>query len=134
MKKWLSVNFSFFIMIIAFSSFTYSIYQADVNQKNNICREAGFELLKQLNELQVITDKELYGIKNKERFIDGWSNVIMIGDLSVYFKQGIQDRFITLEKIWKRNFESLDRKEANKKVSKEIKIMRQEIKDAILHL
>jgi hypothetical protein len=134
MKKWLSVNFSFFIMLIAFSSFAYSIYRADINQQNNISREAGFQLLKELNQLQLITDKELYGNKNQERFIDGWSNVMMIGDLSVYFEKNVQSRFVSLEAVWKKNFESLEHKKSNEKVSTEIKKMREEIKDAILHL
>ncbi|CAA6804963.1 MAG: Unknown protein [uncultured Sulfurovum sp.] len=68
MKKWLSFNFSFFIMAIAIFSFAYSVYRADINQRNNICREAGFQILKELNQLQIVSDKERYGSVDKDRF------------------------------------------------------------------
>ena len=115
-------------------SLLYAIYRTDINQKNNICREAGFQLLQQLNQLQLVTDKELYGDKDKERFIDGWANIMMIGDLSIYFNQSIQNNSHNLEKAWKTNFQQLDTETSNKKVSKEISTMRESIKDAILHL
>ena len=134
MKAWINKNVSVLIMIFAMLSLVYSIYRTDVNQKNNIYREAGFELLQQLNQLQLVTDKELYGIKSKERFIDGWANIMMIGDLSIYFKLNIQTQSKTLELAWSENFEKLDTKEANEKVSNEIFEMRGLIKEVILEL
>lgn len=134
MKKWLSFNFSFFIMTIAIFSFAYSVYRADVNQRNNICREAGFQILKELNQLQIVIDKERYGSVDEDRFINGWANVMMIEDLSIYFPTSIKEETVALKLLWSKSFENLKDEQVNKSLFLQIKTLRDSVKYSILHL
>ena len=122
------------MLLIAVMTLFYSGYRAELNQQNQTARSAGFEVLKALNELQMIIDTERYTPKNVPHFLDGWNEVLLIEDMSDFINIGVQTQAQELHQAWQKNFESLQSDTANEAVTAAIKRTRTSLKQALYNL
>jgi hypothetical protein len=105
-----------------------------VRQSNQTKRNAGFTMMKELNSLQLLIDKQYYVTGTKDGYVYGWSNVLLIDDMGFYFKEELKIEINTLHTIWQERFKTLDEEKTNKLLSKQINTIRKNIKNALLHL
>lgn len=122
------------ILLIAVTTLLYSGYRAQRNQANQTARSAGFELLKSLNELQMIADAYRYTPEHRPSFLDGWTQVLLIDDMSEFIAPEVAQHAAALHHAWKENFESLQSAQANTSITSEIKETRRSLKKAIQNL
>jgi len=131
--EWFSkkINIPILILSMAILSLSFNAIQAQVSEENRTTRQAAFEMLKTLNHLQFIVDKEHYGKQNKERYLDGWSDVMLINDLSIFTPITVQEDSKILFDLWSKDFQQLNKEHINKYLSEAIKKTRQSLKTAI---
>ena len=136
MVSWIKkqFNISVFLLSIAILSLFFSAYKARISEQNQTTRSAAFEMLKKLNHLQFIIDKEFYGKSKEERFLDGWADVVFIDDLSIFTSGTVEQRTVELLKTWKSSFEHLDNQAVNEKLSLKIKETKKALKIVIIDL
>ena len=104
LRKWFLPNLPVFMFFVISSSFVYSVYQMQVSQSNQTKRSAGFMMMKELNGLQLLIDKQHYVLSTKAAYIDGWSNILLIDDMGFYFEKTSQKEIETLHILWKSRF------------------------------
>ena len=122
------------MLIIAFSTLLYSGYRAEQNQINQTAREAGFELLKALNALQMIVDANRYTPEEAPNFLQGWTQVLMIDDLSEFVAPAVKVQAIELHTLWQMHFEQLQKDDSNHAITASIKRTRKSLKESIQNL
>ncbi len=110
------------------------VYRADINEQNSTLRDSGFMMLQRLNHLQRLSDEVRYGTSKKDVEIEGWSDVLLIEDLAIFFPQETQAYSIELHKTWQENFEQLKTEHANERMTEAIRAMRTQIKARINQL
>ncbi len=136
MKTWMSsqLSSSLFILILSVLTLSYMVYRTDVNEYNSTLRDSGFMILQRLNHLQRLSDEVRYGSSQRDVTIEGWSDVLLIEDLTIFFPKDIRSGSSRLHKTWQKEFERLEDDGANKRVTKAIKAMRTEIKESLKQL
>lgn len=89
---------SLFVAIIALVLNTWRLEQTE---KNRNVRQAGFEILKNLGELQSIVNLSLYQSDNtSNNSIKGWSYIAMMSDIVVLMPLEVQEDLKQLIKVW----------------------------------
>lgn len=98
-----------FSMILAVFGFSYNIWRMEVTEKNNSSREACFELLLQLSELEQLVYAAHYD-KNKElgNPRNGWIKVGLIGDLSFVTELPVREKAVDLKNVWQSNWSAME--------------------------
>ena len=122
------------MLVIATMTLLYSGYRAQLNQENQTARSAGFEVLKALNELQMIVDAHRYTPDEAPNFLTGWTQVLLIDDLSDFIDPSVEKRAATLHTNWQKNLDQLHSNEANLEITASIKATRISLKEAIQNL
>ena len=122
------------MLLIAVTTLLYSGYRAELNQQNQTARSAGFELLKALNDLQMIIDAQRYTPKNAPNFLDGWNKILRIDDMSDFINPTVQHQADLLHKEWQEHFENLQSDTSNKALTIAIQSTRTSLKEAIHNL
>ncbi len=128
------INIPVLILSIAILSLSLRTFQAGVRESNQTTRAAAFEMLKRLNHLQYTIDKEFYGESNKERYLDGWSDITLINDLAIFTTPKVDDNAQKLLSLWRSDFEKFREKTVNQELSKAIKETKESLKIAIKEL
>lgn len=77
-------------LIVALTSFGYNTYRNELTEANRTVRQAGFEMVSELSELQQVMLFARYG-KGDARgdTTVGWSNAIALRDLSLAMPENI---------------------------------------------
>ena len=122
------------MLLIAVTTLIYSGYRAELNQQNQTARSAGFEVLKALNELQMIIDAQRYTPESAPNFLDGWNEILLIDDMSDFINPKVQTQAQALHQTWQNNFETLQNDASNEAVTATIKRTRASLKQAIYNL
>ncbi|WP_456407242.1 hypothetical protein [Thiolapillus sp.] len=97
-------------LVVAFSALGYNTWRNELTEHNRNIRFAGFEIIKNLGELERITylihyDKAIE--RNTPR--DGWAVVLVLRDFSKLMPESVQKTMIGLFDVWQRNWEGLGR-------------------------
>lgn len=59
-------------------------WRLEQTEKNRNVRQAGFEILKNLGELQAVINQDIYANgQSKEPPLQGWNYIAMMGDIAV---------------------------------------------------
>jgi len=132
MKNRLSIPI--FILSIGVSTLAFSIYHAQEAQRKETTRQASFEMLKTLNHFQYLVDSESYGLDDNGRYLEAWSDVLLINDLSIFISPRLEDDCQELLTLWTHSFEHLEKKHINEKLSRLILKTREDLKDSIHRL
>ncbi len=122
------------MLLIAVATLVYSGYRAELNQENQTARSAGFEVLKALNTLQMIADAHRYTPKRAPSYLEGWTQILLIDDLSDFIAPSVEIKAEDLHTVWQENLDRLDSDEANEEITDAIKTTRTSLKEAIQNL
>ncbi|WP_457669082.1 hypothetical protein [Thiolapillus sp.] len=95
-------------LIVAFSALGYNTWRNELTEQNRNVRFAGFEIIKNLGELERITylihyDKAIQ--RNTPR--DGWAVVLVLRDLSALMPGSVSDEAARLFATWQKSWEGL---------------------------
>ena len=123
-------------LIIAITALSYNTYRNELTEVNRNKRSAGFEVLKELNQLQLLIDYSHYD-KNTEQGnpIEGWAHVTYIQDMSQLISSKVSTNADNLMSIWNDNWQLVKEQESsNKKVTSVINQLRLSILNAIKSL
>lgn len=92
-------------LIVALSSLGYNTYRNELTEANRTVRQAGFEMIAELSELQQVM---LFGRFEKGdvrgNTMVGWSHVLALRDLSLAMPANIQEHANHLYKAWQVNY------------------------------
>ena len=122
------------MLLIAIATLVYSGYRAELNQANQTARSAGFEVLKSLNTLQMIADAHRYTPEAAPSYLNGWTQILLIDDLSDFIAADVEQKAENLHTAWQENLDKLESDEANAEITSAIKSTRTTLKEAIQSL
>jgi len=117
-------------LVVAISALSYNTYRDDLSEVNRNIRHASFELLKELNHLQLLIDYAHYE-KNDERgnSIKGWGHVMYIKDMSYLISKSVISGANHLSDTWAGEWSSLkDDLESNQRITVEIARLRKQVR------
>jgi len=101
-------------MIVAVSSLLYSAWRHEVTEDQRTVRQAGFEILRNLGELQTIADHAHYtGDPSQGNPVSGWGRALLIRDLSRLMPGPAQDHAGDLFQTWETESAGLGNKTAS---------------------
>ncbi|MGI2260044.1 hypothetical protein [Shewanella sp. GXUN23E] len=94
-----------FSMIFALIGFSYNVWRMEVTEQNATVRDAAFEILKEVAELELIVYAAHYDADsdtgNPRR---GWVKVGLIEDLALLMPKPAQRSAAALKQVWQQNW------------------------------
>ena len=105
--KWYQAT-ALFSVLFALVGFSYNVWRMEVSEHNSSVREASFELLLQLAELEQLVYAAHYDqdpVAGSPR--TGWVKVGLIVDLSQACSEQVRSRALALRETWARSWEQL---------------------------
>lgn len=120
-------------LVTALSGITYNTWRDSQNEINDNMRNAAFEVLSDLGELQTIVNYAHFEVNNERgNPIDGWKHVIMIRDLSRLLKPAAKQAGEALYEKWQNNWQNLNQdNETELLISNQITHTRQAVLNTI---
>ena len=101
-------------MIVAVSSLLYSAWRHEVTEDQRTVRQAGFEILQNLGELQTIADHAHYsGDPSQGNPVSGWGRVLMVRDLPILMPQPAQHHAAYLFQTWEAEWAGLGKQDSS---------------------
>ena len=96
-------------LFVALSSLSYNTWRNEKTEENRNQRQAAFEIILKLNELQQVVfyshyEKDTAGRGNPRL---GWAYILTIRDLSMILKSPLPDQAQSLLEVWEQNWEAL---------------------------
>jgi hypothetical protein len=123
-------------LVVAFIALTHDAWRNELTEKNRNIRMAGFELLKNLGELQIIVNHAYYSPDSTlgNPYL-GWGHVLLISDLSELLPSNVTKTVGKLTKVWGENWEKIKKDEtAVSNISTAIDDSRKEVLQTIRQL
>ena len=103
-------------LIVALSSLLYAAWRHEVTEDQRTIRQAGFEILRNLGELQIIADHAHYtGDPLQGNPVTGWGRVLMIRDLARLMPASAQKHADALFGAWENEWAGLGKNAASSK-------------------
>lgn len=95
-------------LFVAFTALAYNTWRNEESEANRNVRQSGFEMIIHIGELQKITYIAQYDMdKQRGNPRAGWTEVLLLRDLSKLVSEETQQRAEQLLKIWKNNWQNL---------------------------
>lgn len=115
-------------LIVAVSSLVYAAWRQEVTENQRTVRQAGFEILRNLGELQIIADHAHFtGDAQQGNPVTGWGRVLMIRDLARLMPASTRQHADALHEIWEKEWQGLGANAAsNEHITAAINICREE--------
>jgi len=93
---------------VALSALGYNTWRNESSEANRNVRQAGFEIIKHVGELQKITYIAHFDRKNvKTGTKIAWTEVLILKELSRLMPVAIQNKADTLTTVWRENWQGL---------------------------
>ena|ERR1700721_3150043 len=123
-------------LIIAIIALCYTAWREDTTERNRTLRVAGFEVLKNLGELQFIVNDSYYGNGTmKGNPLLGWGHIALISDLSELLPKPVPQAVDELVAVWKKDVTKIATdEEAVSQVSDQIDNCRKVVLESIRYL
>jgi hypothetical protein len=123
-------------MVVAVSSLFYSAWRHEVTEDQRTVRQAGFEILHNLGELQTIADQVHFeGDTLQGNPIAGWGKVLAIRDLSKLMPPSTLKHNENLFTAWEKNWDGLGKTQtSNERITIAINACRTHTVEAIVSL
>ncbi len=91
-------------LVVALTSLAYNTYRNELTEANRTVRQAGFEMISELSELQQVMLFARYNQEDKRGDTTvGWSHVLSLRDLSLAMPNNIQKKANNFYKVWQEN-------------------------------
>ncbi len=95
-------------LVFAVSSLAYTTWRNEVTEHNRNIRTAGFEILMNLAELQLVVDYAHYeGDEERGNPITGWTYVLVINDLAAIMPEEVESAAVGLKDNWQISWSGL---------------------------
>lgn len=95
-------------LIVAIVALILNTWRLEQTEKNRNVRQAGFEILKNLGELQAVINQDIYANgQSKEPPLQGWNYIAMMGDIAVLMPPPIPDDINKLIDVWGTNWKNI---------------------------
>ncbi len=116
-------------LVVALTALSYNTYRNELTEENRNKRHAGFELLMELNQLQLLVDYAHYSNDKKTGSpIKGWSHVLYINDMSHLISKEVLAQSANLRQTWRNEWETMhSNEESNKNITVSINILRNKV-------
>lgn len=113
-------------LITALSGLYYNNWRDHQNERNHNMRNAAFEVLKDLGELQTIVNYAHYDEDvSKGNPIEGWKYAIQVRDLSHLLSRDSQLQGRQLYQVWQKDWAALGQnKHSEQRISQQISVTR----------
>ena len=123
-------------LITALSGVFYDTWRDHRNELNENTRNAAFEVLKNLGELQTIVNYAHFAVNtDRGNPIEGWKYVLLVRDLSHLLPQTNMQQSDTLYYTWQQDWETLQTNaKSEQNISHSIAKARAEALNTIEHL
>ena len=130
--KWYQAT-ALFSVLFALVGFSYNVWRLEVTEHNSSVREAAFESLLQLAELEQLVFAAHYDqdpVAGNPRV--GWVKVGLIIDLSAICGEGVQAAALVLKQTWSEDWASMaSDQEATERIVAAIDATRLAVKDSL---
>jgi len=117
-------------LVVATSALSYTTYRNELTEQNRNIRHAGFELLKELNQLQLLIDYAHYD-KDAEHGnpITGWAHVLYIKDMSHLISNEMVSSAKKLNEIWSAEWSTVNNSRAsNQRITQGLEVLRARVR------
>ena len=123
-------------LVVAVSGFSYNTWRNERSEENRNIRQAGFEVLLKLGELQEIVFLSHYDMdEHRGNPRSGWANVLLIGDLSENIPEPVPIDALALRQTWNSDWQGLgSNDESAENISESIDSLRGAVLQALRQL
>lgn len=133
MKQQIRENF---VALISLIVALYALWSSEMIDKRRTLRAAGFEVLKNLGELQMIVNDVHYndGQRMYAPF-SGWGRIALISDLSELLPQPVPETVEKLVEVWNADWKQIETNDAaTQAISNQIDASRKVVLDSVRRL
>ncbi len=100
-------------LVVALSSLGYNTWRNERTERNRNIRNAGFEILTKLGDLQQVVFFAHYGMGEQQGDARvGWAQVLTIKDLAQVVPERVPTQAYVLYRVWEEDFDELGGNEA----------------------
>lgn len=123
-------------LVVAIIALVLNTWRLEQTEQNRNIRQAGFEIIKTLGELQALVNTTLYSENSpKVNPIQGWVYISIMSDLVVLMPHPVPEDLADLIQVWRENWKNLVNEETNAdSVSKKIDATREAVLKALREL
>ena len=102
-------------LVIALSTLSYSTWRNEKSEDNRNHRQAAFEILLKLNQLQQVVFHRRYDMDETDKGNPrlGWTIVLTIDDLAQLVETPLPEKSSLLREVWSDNWEQLGDSQAS---------------------
>jgi len=123
-------------LVVAITALGYNTYRNELTEENRNIRFAGFSILQELSELQLLIDYAHYDKDTvKGNPITGWGHLLYVKDMSYLVSGEVVDETEALIKVWDNKWQTVrDDEESNQRVTAGINGLRELIRHTMASL
>jgi len=123
-------------LVVAVSALGYNTYRNELTEDNRNRRSAGFSMLQELSELQLLIDYAHYDKDTvKGNPISGWGHLLYLKDMSYLVSGEVVVETEALIKVWGLEWQMVrDDETSNRRVTAAINALRKQVRHSMLSL
>ena len=123
-------------LVIAITALTYNSWRNEQSEDNRNHRAAGFEIMREAAQLQLIVDTATYSVSVSENdAIKGWVSVNLMLSLSELMTTEILTEAEALKSIWANNWSVLYKDEkANQRITEINSLLVKKVREHLISL
>ena len=123
-------------LVVAMTALGYNTYRNELTEENRNIRFAGFSILQELSELQLLIDYAHYDKDTvKGNPITGWGHLLYVKDMSHLVSSEVVSETEALIKVWGHEWQTVrDDKASNQRVTAGINGLRELIRHTMASL
>ena len=117
-------------LVVAITALGYNTMRNEQSEANRNIRFAGFSVLQELSELQLLIDYAHYDMNSdKGNPITGWGHLLYVKDMSYLVSAEVLAETEALIKVWGREWQAVrDDEASNQRVTAGIKALRERVR------
>jgi len=123
-------------LVVALSALGYNTYRNELTEENRNIRSAGFSMLQELSELQLLIDYAHYDkdiVKGNP--ISGWGHLLYLKDMSYLVSDEVVVETEALVKVWGHEWQTVrDDEASNRRVTTAISALRDQVRHTMASL
>lgn len=123
-------------LVVAVSALGYNTYRNELTEDNRNRRAAGFSMLQELSELQLLIDYAHYDKDTvKGNPISGWGRLLYLKDMSYLVSGEVVVETEALTKVWGLEWQAVrDDEASNQRVTAAISALRDQVRHTMVSL